>query len=47
MARFEDECLSFIEVSGSLEVLVVGCWLRMICSGTLSSRTSCSEATRS
>jgi len=33
---------SFIEVSGSVEVLVVGCWLSMTCSRTLSSGTSCS-----
>ena len=47
MAKLEDEGWSIIEVSGSLKVLVVSCWLRMICSGTLSSGTSCSEATHS
>jgi len=47
MAKFEDEGWSFTEDSGSVEVLVVDCWLRVICSGTLSSGTSCSKATSS
>jgi len=37
MARLEDEGWSFIEVSGSAMVLVVGDWLYMTCSGTTSS----------
>jgi len=36
MAKFEDEGWSLIEVSSSVEVLVVCCWLRVICSGTRS-----------
>jgi len=47
MARLEDEGWSFIEVSGSVEVLVVGFWLSMTYSGTLSSGTSCLETTSS
>jgi len=47
MARLEDEGWSFIEVSGSIEVLVVGCLLSMTCSWTLSSGTNCSGTTSS
>ena len=47
MARLEDDGLSFIKVSGSVEVLVLGCWLSMTCLGTFSSGTSCSETTSS
>jgi len=47
MDRLEDEGWSFIEVSGSVGVLVVGVWLSMTCSETLSSGTSCSATTSS
>ena len=42
MAKFEDEGWSFIEVAGSVEVLVVVDWLFMVCSETLSLGTGCS-----
>ena len=45
MAKFEEEGWSLIEVL--VKELVDGCWLRIICSGTLSSGTSCSAETRS
>jgi len=43
MARLDDEGWSLIEVLGLVEVFVVCCWLRMICSGTHSSGLGCSE----
>jgi len=43
MAKLSDEGWSFVKVSGSAKVLVVGDWLDMTCSGTSDSGTYCSE----
>jgi len=47
MAKFEDDGWSLIKVLGLVEVLVVCCWLRMICSRTLSLGTGSEMRTES